>query len=135
MIIGTGLILTNPRRNTWLGIGIVFIGLIVAIAVFMLQSRQLLPVKTITLTKADGTTEAYTGRVRTKHYLECPECGRQFTGSSVGFRSDGGTYYRDPDNYATKQLRLHLTHIHRYERLQAGKTARTASFKYEDRPA
>jgi hypothetical protein len=134
MAIAIGLIFANPR-NGLLALGILMFGVVVTVGVVMLMVRQHLPVKTITVTKADGTTETYTGRVRTKHYLECPECGKQFTGSSIGSRGDGGIYYRDPDRDATKRLRLHLTHIHRYERLQAGKTARTAPFKYEESPA
>jgi len=134
MAIAIGLIRANPR-NALLALAVSLLGVVAMIGVVMLMVRQHLPVKTITVTKPDGTTEAYTGRVRTKRHLECPECGKQFTGSRSGFSSSGNFYTRDPDRDATKKLRLHLTHIHRYERVQAGKIARTAPFKYEERPA
>lgn len=135
MAIAAGLIYANPQRNGPLALGISLLGVVAMVGVAMLMVRQHLPVKTITVTKADGTTETYTGRVRTKHFLECPECGKRFTGSSTGFSSSGSFYTRDPDRDATKKLRLHLTHIHRYERLQAGKTARNTEFTYEESAA
>ena len=126
---------TNPRASVLLPLGTALFGVIVAVGVVMLLLRQQLPVKTITITKADGTTETYTGRVSTRLYLMCPECGSRFNPSGHGYSESGSVYTRDPERYATKLLRWHLIRIHRYDRLQAQKVARTTPFQYEERPA
>lgn len=124
-------LVTNPvtRRSSGLLALVVFI--VGAYATMWVAKRIMLPVRTIVVKNADGTTKTVTGKVETKSYLVCPECRKRFFASAIGV-SSWGTYTRDPERYATRRLRWHLIQIHHYERLQAQKTARTASFEHEE---
>lgn len=124
--------LLNP-----VGIAVVFMVGFIVLVIWMgvVAPRAQLPVKTITVTKPNGTTGTYTGRVKTRSYLVCPLCGAQFNASAIGTSSYGTPYARDPERYATKLLRWHLIQIHHYERLVAQKAARTLPFHHEERPA
>jgi hypothetical protein len=115
---------TTRRSASWLSLVVVLVG---SFAVMWVAKRMTLPVRTIAVTKSDGTTETVTGKFETKSYLVCPECGKRFVALGIGV-SSWGPYTRDPERYATKKLRWHLIQVHHYERLEAQKTARTAHF-------
>lgn len=130
--IGIGIVFATG--NGLAALAVIFIGLIAWMLLVMGILKKQLPTKTIIVTKKDGSTETITARVRTRSYLVCPECGKQFTASGMGV-SESGWYQRDPERYATKLLRWHLINVHHRERLQAQKDARNAPFFHEERPA
>ncbi len=118
------------------GLAVMFIGSICTVLFAIRLARLEFPIKTITVTKANGSTETVTTHVAKRSYLVCPECAMQFEASSIGHRRGyyGGYYHRDPEAYATKNLRWHLIREHNYDRAEARKVARTAAFTHEDRP-
>jgi hypothetical protein len=130
--IGVGIVYATG--NGLVALAVIFIGIIAWMFLIMSMLKKQLPTKTIVVTKKDGTTETVTTRVRTRSYLLCPECGKQFTASGMGV-SESGWYQRDPERYATKLLRWHLINVHHHERLKAQREARTAPFLHEERPA
>lgn len=120
IIIGIGIVLTNPDYGL-VAFAVMMIGVVVVVGVVMMQARQRLPVN------AQGQ------RISMKSYLVCPECDKRFYGSGIGY-SNYRYYHRDPERFATGQLRWHLINVHHHERLQAQKEARNAPFLHEGRP-
>jgi len=123
--------------DVWGGFVVMSIGTFGAVLLTARLARLEMPVKTITVTRADGSTETVTTRVRKRSHLICPECAKQFLASPIGYSHYGGyptSYHRDPEAYATKNLRWHLIREHNYDRAEARKVARTAAFTHEDRP-
>src|SRR5208282_4081613 len=103
--------------DVWGGFVVMSIGTFGAVLLAARLARLEMPIKTITVTKADGSTERVTTRVRKQSYLVCHECAMQFVASSIGHRRGygyGGYYHRDPEAYATKNLRWHLIREHNY---------------------